>query len=195
MVIDPDIFALTDISELFTLNLQGKNLAACRKKTSWDTSMMIMDCAKLRHWNIESILKRLATKEVDYVNIMSLNSEPADSILEMPRIWNNLDTLTPETKMIHMTDRMTQPWKTGLKIDFTRNKMPKIAGIIPREWVQKMRGKYVSTYQPHPNKEIEKFFFGIVTDALRDGVITRDQIKQEIEKKNVRSDLFSKIES
>jgi hypothetical protein len=193
VVIDPDIFAREDISELFTMDMHGKTIAACHKKEGWDTSMMVLDCAKLRHWDVKKFLNQLTAKELDYRDLLRLKKENPDMIMEMPRIWNNLDTLTPETKMIHMTDRLTQPWKTGLPIDFIRNKMPKIAGIIPREWVYRLLGKYQTRYQPHPNKEIEKMFFTLVRDALQAGAVTKDQIQHEIDHKHVRGDLFHKL--
>lgn len=194
VVIDPDIFAVKDISGIFDLDMQGKSIAACNKKDAWDTSFMLMDCAKLTHWKMESILQGLADKKIDYVSdVTSLNREPKESLLSIPRIWNNLDTLTPETLAVHMTNRITQPWSTGLPIDFTRNKMPKIFGIIPREPVHKLLGKYSTHYQKHPDSRIEELFFTLVKEALAVGGISRELIQSEINKKHVRSDLFQKI--
>lgn len=193
VVIDPDIFAVKDISQIFSINLEEKSLACCSKKDAWDTSMMIMNCSKLKHWKMSDILNGLKTKKLDYVyDVISLKKEPAGSILEMPRIWNNLDTLTEDTYLIHMTDRITQPWRTGLKIDFTINKMPKIFGIIPREPIHKLLGKYPTHYKKHPNQKIEDLFFQIVRDAVKDKEITLEEIRSEIEAKHVRPDLLEK---
>lgn len=195
VVIDPDIFAVKDISPIFDMNMTGKAIAACCKKNHWDTSFMLMDTAKLTHWRIDDILKGLADKKLDYViDVMSLKHEPKESILELPRIWNNLDTLTPETLAIHMTDRMTQPWKTGLPIDFTRNPMPKIFGIIPREPIHKILGKYPTHYQKHPDPKIEAFFFDLAHDALLSGDISKDLVRKEAELGHVRKDLLEKIQ-
>ncbi|KND48417.1 MAG: hypothetical protein AB200_01660 [Parcubacteria bacterium C7867-005] len=194
VVIDPDIFALKDISPLFNMDMTNKTLAACSKKDTWDTSTMLMDCEKLKHWKIEDILDGLANKKLDYVfDIMSLKHEPRESILELPRIWNNLDKITPDTYMVHMTNRMTQPWKTGLPIDFTINPMPKIFGIIPREPIHKLLGKYPTHYQKHPDKNIEGFFLNLVKDAIKNGAITKETISSEIAKGHVRKDLLSII--
>lgn len=193
VVIDPDVFALNDISELFNFPLQDNAIACCRKKNAWDTSVMLMECSKLKHWKMEDILKRLSNKETDYTEIMSLKNE--DHVTELPRIWNNLDTLTPGTKMIHMTGRLTQPWKTGLPIDFTRNPMPKIFGIIPREPIHKILGKYETHYQPHPNKEIDNLFFSLSKEALDAGTITEEQIKKEVEAGYIRPDFLERVRS
>lgn len=191
LVIDPDIFALSDISELFSVDMREKAIACCSKKDAWDTSMMVLDCARLKHWKIEDILNKLEKKELDYSDIMTLKIESRDTLMEMSRIWNNLDTLTPETKMIHMTNRLTQPWRTGLPIDFTRNPMPKILGIIPREPIHKILGKYPTHYKQHPIKEVEKWFFKLVDDAIKSGELTKEEIEEEIQKGEVRKDLLN----
>lgn len=191
VVMDPDIFALSDISELFTFDMGGKAVACCKKKDAWDTSVMLLDCGKLKHWNIEEILKQLEKKELDYTELMSLKKEK--SIKELPRVWNDLDTQTLETKMIHMTGRLTQPWKTGLPIDFTRNPMPKIFGIIPRELVHKILGKYDTHYKQHPNPEIEALFFKLAKRAYSEGSLTVDEIESEISSGYIRKDFKSII--
>ncbi len=196
VVMDPDIFAVRDISPIFDIDMSIKSIAACRKKGGWDTSFMLMDCAKLTHWNINDILKGLSEKKLDYAfDIMNLKHEPETSIVELPRIWNNLDTLTDDTFAIHMTNRLTQPWKTGLPIDFTINPMPKIFGLIPREPIHKLLGKYPTKYEKHPDKKVEDFFFRLINKALKDNAVTKDWLRKEIDAGHIRTDLFEKLGS
>lgn len=192
IVIDPDIFAQNDITPLFDFPMQGKAIACCSKKEAWDTSVMLLDCRLLIHWDISQWLEKLRNKEIDYADLISLTSEK--SIVELPREWNSLDHVDEKTKFLHTTNRLTQPWKTGLHIDFTRNSAPKIAGIIPREWLLKLKGSYHTTYQPHPNKHIENMFFKLVREAVKAGHVSRNCIKEEIDKKNIRPDIFQYIE-
>lgn len=191
LVIDPDIFANGDITQLMNMDMNGKAIAACKKGDSWQSSSMLMDCSKLTHLKISDLLSKLEKKEIDYTDIMSLKKE--SSILEIPSIWNSLDTLTPETKLLHTTNRLTQPWRTGLPIDFTRSPMLKIFGIIPREPIQKLLGKYPTKYQQHPNKNIEVFFLSLVKDALSSGALTEEDVRKEIEEGHVRKDMFEKL--
>jgi len=191
VVIDPDVFALVDISDLFDTDMRGHAVLAPRKKKAWDTSTMLLDCKKLTHWKIENIIGDIITGKRDYHTWISLKEE--ESVGELSRRWDDLDLLTPETKMLHMTGRLTQPWKTGLPIDFTRNKMPKFFGIIPREPIHKLLGKYPTRYQPHPDKNIDTFFFGLLKDALHAGAVTRAEIEREIMAGNVRKDIFEFI--
>jgi hypothetical protein len=191
IVIDPDIFALQDISPLFEIDLGQAAIAACRKKEAWDSSLMVLDCAKLKHWKISEWLEKLTNKRMDYDRIMMLKDEK--NVTEIPRIWNDLDHLDENTKMLHTTMRLTQPWKTGLPRDFTINPLPKYFGIIPREPIFKILGKYPTHYQPHPNKKIEQFFFELLRQALSEGYIERSFLHSEIAAGHVRKDLFEKL--
>jgi hypothetical protein len=188
VVIDPDIFALTNIEELFELPMGENAILACRKKDAWDTSVMLMDCGRLPHWKIATLLQDLGERKRSYSDIMTMRTETAP-IGELSRVWNHLDEYTPETKIIHMTGRLTQPWRTGLPIDFTRNKAKKLFGIIPREPILKLLGKYPSHYQKHPNPKIEQLFFDLAKAALKDGAITRGDINKEIALGHVRPDI------
>lgn len=193
VVIDPDIFALKDISPLFEMDLNGKSIAACRKKSAFDSSVMVLNCGELKHWNVPLWLQKLVNKEMDYEDIMTLKNEK--DILEIGREWNSLDYLDQNTKMLHTTNRLTQPWKKGLEIDFRRNPLPKIFGFIPREPIHKILGKRPNHYQEHPNKEIENLFLELVKGALNRRIITEDFLYEEIDKKHVRADLFEKLNS
>jgi len=188
IVIDPDIFSLIDINELFAMDMGGRAILACSKKGAWDSSLMVLDCAKLTHWKITEMLHSLEKRELQYGDIMSMTRET--SVQEIPRIYNSLDILDEHTKLIHMTNRLTQPWKTGLKIDFTRNDPGKYLNCIPKIWVLRVFGKWPSRYQKHPDQSIEKLFFTILKSAIRDGIITSEEIDAEIKNGNVRSDIL-----
>lgn len=187
IVIDPDIFALSDISALLSLDLGEAAIAACRKKDAWDSSVMVLDASKLKHWKVEKMLQDIATGVQSYEDFSQLRKERT-TIMELPRIWNSLDLLTPETKMLHTTMRLTQPWKTGLPIDFTQYALPKYFGIIPQEPIQKLLGKYPTHYKRHPDRRIEDLFFTLLGKALEDGVITTSEVEEEMQKKHIRSD-------
>ena len=188
VVIDPDIFALRNMSELFNFEMDGKAVAACRKKDNWDSSVMLMNNSMLKHWSMSEILSGLSNSKLDYNDVMTLKFE--DNVHELSRSWNDLDNLNEETSMLHTTNRLTQPWKTGLKIDFTRLPMKKYFGLIPREPIHFILGKRPSRYQQHPNKNIQNFFFELLKDALNENYISYEFLKEEILNKNLRKDIF-----
>ena len=187
LVIDPDIFALKDITTIFNLPMGDAAIAACSKHGAWDTSVMLLECEKLTHWRIGSILEDLASRRRVYEQVYELRDEQAH-ITELERIWNSLDAITPETKFLHTTKRLTQPWKTGLSVDFTFNPIPKLFGIIPRFWVH-----HPTHYQPHPDAKIESLFFELARDALAAGAISTADVRAAITARAVRADLLDKI--
>ena len=123
VVIDPDIFAVGDIWELLTRDMQGKAIV-CRRRGSandrngaYATSVMLLDCAQLGHWRVEENFAELFAFTRDYMDWISLKLEPPSTIGLFEEQWNDFDRLTPATRLLHNTRRRTQPWKTGLPVD------------------------------------------------------------------------------
>ena len=123
VVIDPDIFAVADINELINLDMRGKAIL-CRQRgiktvgMTYASSAMLLDCAKLSHWRVEEQFNEMFEFKRDYTLWISLLLEPEGTIGLLAPEWNDFDRLTPRTKMVHNTRRRTQPWKTGLQVDF-----------------------------------------------------------------------------
>lgn len=194
IVIDPDIFALpgTNLDELFSLDLEGSDMAAYRRKReAWESSLMVLDCEKLKHWKLDSILKELQQKKRDITDFMWLKT--GESIKELSWVWNSLDSVENGAKILHTTRRLTQPWKTGLPINFKPKPMPKYFGFIPREPIHKLIGTYPTHFLPHPDKKVVDFFFTLTKHALEDGAVAESDIRREIQKGNVRTDLFDML--
>lgn len=188
LVIDPDIFALADIAPLIRMNLGNAAVAACRKNP-WDTSVMVLDCKQLRHWDVPQMLHDIAHGIRRYEDIMALRNESAQ-ITELSRDWNSLDELGENTKMLHTTNRLTQPWRTGLPIDFTFNPPPKIFGWIPRFWVRQPR-----TYQLHVDRNIESIVLQLFASAFRAKAINRAEVESAIKSSDIRPDFLEFINS
>lgn len=179
VMMDPDIFACADIAELFSISRGGARVMCCRKKDAWDTSVMVIDCARCADWDMEKLLHGLRSGHLDYRHVMTLKD--AQGIGGLPREWNMLDAITPETRMIHMTQRATQPWKTGLPIDFT---------IANKKWYWQLLRRYPRRYKEHPDPAVRSLFFRIVRDALTEGAITECFIEEEIARGNIRPDML-----
>lgn len=126
VVIDPDVFAVHgDVCDLLNRDMHDKAIV-CRKIHPQDgrpayyaSSVMLLDCAKLKHWRWEEQIDAMFRGELDYFQWMNLYVEPEETIGALEEEWNHFDTLNDETQLIHNTGRLTQPWKTGLAIDFT----------------------------------------------------------------------------
>lgn len=202
VVMDPDIFALADIAELLSRDM-GDKAILCRPKSgrkgrkgAWASSVMLLDCAKLSHWRFEHDFEEMFEPDVkrDYMDWVSLKLEDPDTIGVLENEWNDFDHLNEHTKLLHNTKRKTQPWKTGLKIDYRPADTFQL--FPPRHWFRRARRalfgdyKYAGTYDPHPDPRQETFFFGLVKECLDQGVLTERMLQEEIDKGHLRRDAF-----
>jgi hypothetical protein len=205
VVIDPDIFALGDIWELLSRDMQGKALM-CRQRSGAKSffgrchasSVMLLDCAKLTHWHCEAQFNEMFELKRDYQDWICLRLEPADTIGLFEPEWNDFDKLTERTKLLHNTHRRTQPWKTGLPVDW---RLPDVyRPFPPLGWLVRAKGRlfgeyaFLGRYVRHPDPNQEHFFFGLLRECLEKGVITETLLRQEMQRNHVRHDAFEVIE-
>ena len=194
LVTDPDVFAVGDIGELFARDRRGKAIW-CRPHAGYDqvtdplaSSVMLLDCAKLPHWRFARNLKALWAHRLDYGDWITLAHEDRASIGLLEPEWNDFDHLTERTGLLHNTKRRTQPWKTGLPIDFTFRERWGLAGLaLP---IVKM---IAPNYTRHPDPNQEAYFYALLADALDHGSITRGQVEKEVRLGHVRPDSFELI--
>ena len=203
VVIDPDIFAVGDVCELLSRDMQGKAIL-CRPRTGskgrsrcMASSVMLLDCAKLTHWKVEENFAELFAFKRDYMDWICLRTEPGESIGILENQWNDFDRLTPETRLLHNTKRHTQPWKTGLPVDFVpATKKARIDS--PTTWLRPLKrliaGTGAVSYAPHPDPRQEAFFFGLLRECLEKGVVTEDRLREEMRQNHVRHDAFEVLE-
>jgi hypothetical protein len=198
VVVDPDVFCVADPTALFTRDMRGHSVLARKRKgpkaDAWASSVMVLDNAKLRHWRVESDFEEMFRFERDYMQWICLDLEPQESIGLLENHWNDFDTLTPETRLIHNTRRRTQPWKTGLKVDF---RPPEKAGSLrPVHVLHRIRralaGEYglLGRYKQHPDPNQERLFFALLNECLDRGIVTRDMVQDHIRLNHVRHDVF-----
>jgi hypothetical protein len=195
LVTDPDVFAVGDVNELFSRDLEGKAIR-CRPRPGFDkitdplaTSVMLLDCAKLPHWRFGEQLDALWSHRIDYLDWINLKFEDLETIGLLEPEWNDFDRLNPQTKMLHNTKRRTQPWKTGMPVDFTlreRRGLMSLAMPIVR--------LVAPNYTRHPDRNQEAYFYALLAEALDSGSITREQVEHEVSQGHVRPDSMSLID-
>jgi hypothetical protein len=205
VVIDPDVFAVGDVWELLSRDMQDKAIL-CRARTGTKgcidkclaTSVMLLDCARLTHWRVEEQFNAMFEFKRDYMNWICLGTEPRDTIGLFEEEWNHFDTLTAQTRMLHTTKRRTQPWKTGLPIDHRPRE--KYGLFPPLRWLMKARrtvfGEYalLGRYQRHPDPAQEQLFFGLLKECVETGRVTEDMIRHEMVHNHVRHDAFEVLD-
>jgi hypothetical protein len=203
LVIDPDVFAVGDVWELLNRDMAGKSLM-CRPKSgnkgkrgALASSVMLLDCARLKHWKTEEQFNEMFEFKRDYMQWIGLHLEDRSCIGLFENEWNDFDHLTKDTKMLHTTKRWHQPWKTGLPIDFRPADTFQL--FPPKHWLRRARrsifGDYflAGTYKAHPDPAQERFFFQLVSECLDTGVITETDVRNEMAHNHVRHDALDLI--
>jgi hypothetical protein len=209
IIMDPDIFAVGDICELLDRDMEGKALM-CRPKSgrkgrkgAYASSVMLLDCAKLKHWQFERDFGEMfesaegGPPSRDYMDWVSLKIEDSNAIGLFENEWNDFDRLTENTRLLHNTKRKTQPWKTGLHVDYRPADTFQL--FPPRHWLRRARRalfgdyRFAGTYAAHPDPRQEKFFFDLVRECLEKGVISRDQLRDEIKQGHLRTDALELV--
>jgi len=204
VVIDPDVFAIGDIYELLSRDMGGAAVMG-RHRSEKDvksyqvaTSVMLLDCSRLQHWDCEADFARLFNSERDYKQWMVLAYEDPATLGYLEPFWNDFDHLDGNTRLLHNTKRRTQPWKTGLKVDYTpadkfKNK-PVLASM--NRLRARVFGEYglLGKYASHPDIKQEQMFFGLLKEALEAGHVSESLVCEEISKNHVRHDAFEVLE-
>ena len=205
VVVDPDIFAVSDVWELLSRDMQGKTIW-CRPRSGpkwwidkcYASSVMLLDCAKLTHWRCEEQFRAMFAFELDYVDWIGLRNEPKENIGLLEPEWNDFDRLTPNTKLLHNTRRLTQPWKTGLPIDWTPADRFRL--FPPIGWLMRTRRRlfgdhaFLGTYRLHPDRNQENLFFGLLRECLEQGIVTEDLLREEMRRNHIRHDASQVLE-
>lgn len=195
VVIDPDCFAIADIWDLLTRDMQGKALM-CRIRPALKdlaeyraSSVMLLDNAKLRHWDAEKTFNELFEFKKDYMQWIKLEYEPGETVGILEDEWNDFDRLTPQTRILHNTYRRTQPWKTGLPIDFTvRVKAKKFPASVVKSVKQWFNRDKPKIYRPHPDPKQEQLFFDLLSECLEQGIVTEEMLQREMASNHIRHD-------
>jgi len=200
VVMDPDVFAVGDIFELMDRDMGSAAVMGRHRSGKEDklyqvaTSVMLLDCARLQHWNVEADFNDLFRFEKDYKEWMVLAYEAPELIGFLEPCWNDFDHLDANTRLLHNTKRRTQPWKTGLPVDYTPadkfKDKPLLAGI--NRLRAGLFGEYglLGRYHAHPDQNQEHLFFGLLRECLDSGHVSEELVRDEIARNHVRADAF-----
>jgi hypothetical protein len=204
LVIDPDVFAVGEVWDLLARDMGGKAIMCVPRPGHNDrpdylaTSVMLLDCGKLAHWQVERDFGQMFEGKRDYVEWIDLGLEPRATIGLLGPEWNDFDHLDGKTRLLHNTKRRTQPWKTGLPVDFTVRQAR--LGAHPATWLRfaKQRllgdGKGREHYRRHPDPRQEKFFVDLLRECVEKDIVSRALLKEHMAKNNLRHDILALID-
>ena len=205
VIMDPDIFAVADIWDLLSRDM-GDSSILCRARSGpkglvdkcLASSVMLLDCAKLTHWRCEQQFRSMFEGDLDYHDWVCLKTEDRANIGSLENQWNDFDRFTTETKLLHTTRRKTQPWKSGLPIDWRPAERFRL--FPPIGWLMRARrrlfGEYglLGNYKSHPDQNQENLFFGLLKECLDEGSISEAMVRDEMARNHVRHDALEVVE-
>ena len=185
LVIDPDVFAIRDPRSILNY-LDEKNSLACTFINNQPRSEVMLINASKVEWKFEEIIKKLFNLEIDYSDLMNLKFDKNLNIRKLDINYNSHDVITHNTILLHTTNRLTQPWKEGLEIDFERH----ISRVyLIKQFILKYLGFnynkniFFNKYQKHPNKEVIMKFKELFEFAVTNKIIDQEEIQMSIDKK------------
>lgn len=191
VVTDPDCFGVGDVAELFHRDMGGKAIMAVarpghnRRNDYIATSVMLLDCARLAHWDFGKDLDDLFAHRFDYVDWIELKRDDRDSIGFLEPEWNSFDRLDAQTNILHTTKRRTQPWKTGLPVDYTLRERG------PLDFLRRL-GR--ARYQAHPDRRLEAFVYSLLAEMVDAGDVTKQELVEEMAANHIRHDSLELVD-
>lgn len=114
--LDADMVTLGDIEELYHLPIEKEPaLSKMRDKNLAFTSVMLMDCERLKHWKVREWVALINAGLTSYQGCMSGTPSGMNygDFSPLPKYWNHFDHYDETTRLIHYTNVPTQPWKRG----------------------------------------------------------------------------------
>lgn len=185
LVTDPDCFGVGDVAQLFDRDMSGKAIMAVarpghnRQADYIATSVMLLDTSRLKHWQFDKDLDDLFGHRFDYVDWIELKREDRSTIGLLEPRWNDFDRLSFETGILHTTKRRTQPWKTGLPVDYTLRERG------PFDFLRRLASR---KYEQHPDPKQEAFVYSLLADLLDEGSVTGEELRREMAANHIRHD-------
>ena len=200
LVVDPDVFAVSDVLPLLRRDMQGKAIVARKRPGAklFASSVMLLDNGQLTHWKLAENFEEMFTFQRDYADWITLRLEREDTIGLLESEWNDFDTLTAKTRMLHNTQRRTQPWKLGLPVDFRPREAK--GSLEPRIVYHRIRRRlfgehaFMGRYQRHPDPRQEQLFFGLLRECIDKRIVSEEIVREEMRSNHVRHDALAMID-
>lgn len=193
LVIDPDIFLVRNgLESLRDLPMDDCSIYARKgqKKGAWGSSVMLLNCQQLQHWKLSNFIDQMHLGLLDYDDLINLKTEE-NKIRVLNNRWNEYDVIKEDTILLHTTEKITQPWRVGLKLNST---IKPLLRIFPRAPIYRLFGKNLTLGREHPQKAVTRFFMNELSDCLKNGDILRHELDQAIQKNYLRKDIFLELE-
>lgn len=175
LVVDPDVFAIRDISILNDYINEAESKEKNIISHKGESSVMLIDTHKIE-WTEDFLIHDMFENKNDFDNWMYIKNS---DFLEIPVNFNEKDKINKNTYLLHTTCTETQPWKTGIKYyDYELNN--KIESNNPKKM----------EFKDHKDKNVKYFVFNMFKSAYEEKLITINDIEYSILNKHLREDIL-----
>ncbi len=199
LIIDPDIFAVKNFYNLLDLKNKNKFSLFCTKKNNKIKSeVMLINMKYFNLWNFDKIINDLFSFKLDYSDLINLDFINKNLIGLIDENFNSHDEITNNTIFLHTTNRITQPWKTGLNIDYSYH-VSKYSLLI--NYIRKYVGLNYQKkllekkYQIHPKNEVIEFVKKLFNEAIKSKYITNEELSFSVKKKFISKEFFDSLKT
>jgi hypothetical protein len=194
LVIDPDIFALKDPKELINELSPEYDLCCTFANNLARSEIMLIDAKKVK-WNFQNLIYKLFNFQLDYTELMSLRFDDQIRIKRIENRYNEHDKILDETILLHTTNRITQPWKEGLNIDFeyyNNEKFFFLKNILKKAFGLNYNQNYFQKeYIKHPDDKVILTIKNLFNEAKDNKYINKEEIDWAIKNGFISSKIFS----
>ena len=196
LIVDPDIFAVTNPIPEIEKILDNKIDVYCTKINNQLRSEVMILNLKKNIWDFESLINDLFSQKIDYSDLINLKFIEKKKIKIINNKFNEHDNILTNTIFLHTSNRLTQPWKEGLKINFKTNFSKKYIIKNYIKYIFRMRydEKAISSkYIKHKNEQVIKFVCDLFEEAYKNKFIKVSDIKFAINNKFISKNFFNRL--
>ena len=146
---------------------------------------MLINANKV-NWKFEDICKKMFNKQIDYTKLINLSFDENLQVKKIKSDYNSIDIVNDETILLHTSNRITQPWKEGLKINF------EVHNLRSRDYVKyylrkifnlKLNNDLISDkFIKHPNDKVYTIVKNLFHEAIKENFIDNQEIEEAISK-------------
>ena len=198
LVIDPDVFVVKDPTEELKkiINNNKFKILCTFKNGNFKSEVSFLNCNKFNLWNFDNLIEEMFLGKIDYQEIINFNFLDKNNIGKLNENLNVWDEINNDTIFLHTTNRITQPWKEGLKVDFKvytskynyfKNFMKKMAGLNYNKKI------FAKNYIRHPNTKVNNFVRNIFKEAIDNNIINPEEINFSLENNFISKKFFDSV--
>ena len=130
-------------------------------------------------WDYNRLIEDLFNQRIDYSKLLNLSLFKNLKIKKLDIVFNHHDKINEETIFLHTSNRITQPWKEGLNINFKTfftNKY-KILNLIKYFLRMNYDPRVVSKkFLSHPNINVNNFIIKTFNEAIKNKYVNKEEL-------------------